>query len=73
MLIDVLKSFSGTLVIATHDLEAVLALASRVIILRAGEVLHDGETVAGLSDRELMASCDLEVPLSLRVGPIRGE
>ncbi|MCC7495592.1 MAG: energy-coupling factor ABC transporter ATP-binding protein [Fimbriimonadaceae bacterium] len=65
-LLALLTQLPGALLLATHDLEAVLQLCPRVVVLRAGEVVADGETAALLADPELMQRCELEVPWPLR-------
>jgi len=54
--------------IATHDLEMVLELCTRTVVLDAGRVVADGPTRAVLSDEEALDRHGLEVPLSLRLG-----
>ncbi len=65
-LIDLLKGFDHTKIITSHDLELVRDVCSRVIVLDKGTVAADGETLAILSDKDLMERCSLEVPHSLR-------
>ncbi len=50
-LIDLLKTFSHTQLIATHDLSLVMELCGRVIVIDDGCVIADGETEKILSDR----------------------
>jgi cobalt/nickel transport system ATP-binding protein len=64
-LIDLLKNFNVTEVIATHDLELVLELCSRVILLDAGMIVSDGQTRQILANQTLLSSHGLEVPPSL--------
>ncbi|MDI6739861.1 MAG: ABC transporter ATP-binding protein [Candidatus Edwardsbacteria bacterium] len=66
-LLDILKQYDGTLVIATHDLEAALALCSRAIVLDKGTIACDGRVSDLLSDAGLMERTGLEVPLSLKL------
>jgi cobalt/nickel transport system ATP-binding protein len=66
-LLEILQRYDGTLVIATHDLEAALALCGRAIVLDKGTISGDGRTRAILSDAGLMERTGLEVPLSIRV------
>jgi len=70
-LIEILKSFKGTIILATHDLECVLELCERVIVLKNGEILRDGETGNILSDEKLMIESDLEIPLSIKISNIK--
>jgi cobalt/nickel transport system ATP-binding protein len=55
-----------TKLIATHDLELVVELCSRVIVLDEGAVVAQGPTVELLSDEELMLRHSLERPHILR-------
>ena len=64
-LIEILKSFNGTVILATHDLECVLELCERTIVLKNGEILKDGSTRDILANEKLMLDSDLEVPVSL--------
>lgn len=64
-----IRAMSGlphTKVIATHDLDLVLDLCQRVIILRKGEVFADGKPEELFRNRDLMDESGLEVPLSLQ-------
>jgi energy-coupling factor transporter ATP-binding protein EcfA2 len=65
-LIELIQGLSGTKLIATHDLELVLELCPRTILLDAGRVVADGPSRAVLGDSELMDAHGLEQPLSLR-------
>jgi energy-coupling factor transporter ATP-binding protein EcfA2 len=64
--IELLKGLSCTKVIATHDLEMVLEVCPRTILLDAGRVVVDGPSATILADSELMLAHGLERPLSLR-------
>lgn len=64
-LINLLKNFAITKVIATHDLEMVLELCSRVFLLDSGMIAREGKTREILSDKALLQAHGLEVPLSL--------
>lgn len=71
-LIKMIASLPGTLILGTHDLEMVLELCTRTIILDLGKIRADGETRRLLADAELMAMHGLEVPLSLKRGATSG-
>jgi energy-coupling factor transporter ATP-binding protein EcfA2 len=60
-----LKSLLGAKLIATHDLELVVDLCSRVLILDNGKLIAEGPTVSVLSNEELMLAHGLEKPHSL--------
>ena len=57
-----LREIPITKLIATHDLELVVELCSRVIVLDGGAVVAEGPTVELLSDEELMLRHSLERP-----------
>jgi cobalt/nickel transport system ATP-binding protein len=61
-----LKSIPATKLIATHDLEMVVELCSRVIVLDQGRVVAEGPTVEVLDNEELMLAHGLERPHILR-------
>jgi cobalt/nickel transport system ATP-binding protein len=66
-LIEVISGLDATLIIATHDLELVLEICSRTVLMDHGKIWADGETKAMLSDAALMEMHGLEVPLSLKL------
>ena len=63
--IELCRSLSATKLIASHDLEMVLALCSRVLVLDGGKRIADGEARAILGDEPLMLAHGLEKPHSL--------
>jgi cobalt/nickel transport system ATP-binding protein len=63
---ELLRQIPITKLIATHDLELVVELCSRVIVLDEGRVVAQGPTVDLLSDEELMLRHNLERPHILR-------
>lgn len=62
-----LSEIPGTKVIATHDLEFVLATCARAVLLDSGKLCADGPAREVLSNSEAMDKHGLEVPPSLRV------
>ncbi len=60
-----LQSLPGAKLIATHDLELVVDLCARVLVLDEGRLVAEGPTVALLSDEQLMLAHGLEKPHSL--------
>lgn len=72
-LIALLNSFHHTRIIATHDLDLVLDVCGRTIVLHNGEVTADGPTTEIFTDAELLARCHLEKPLRLQGCPVCGK
>jgi energy-coupling factor transporter ATP-binding protein EcfA2 len=67
-LIKILKSCKAAQIIASHDLEMVVELCERVIVLDQGQIQADGPTREILGNESLMLRHGLEVPLSIRYG-----
>jgi cobalt/nickel transport system ATP-binding protein len=65
-LMELLKTFRHTKIIASHDLDMVLELCGRTILLYRGIVAADGPTEKILSDRDLLEKHNLLVPFRLR-------
>jgi energy-coupling factor transporter ATP-binding protein EcfA2 len=65
---QILRSCSAAQLIATHDLEMVRELCSRVLVLDQGRLQADGPTEQVLSDARLLERHGLEVPLSIQYG-----
>lgn len=63
---ELLLSIPITKLIATHDLEMVVELCTRVLVLDAGAVVAEGPTREVLSDEALMLRHGLERPHILR-------
>ena len=61
-----LSSLPGTRIVAAHDLEMVLEICPRVLLLDGGCLVASGAARKLLSDAALMAAHGLEVPYSLR-------
>lgn len=66
-LIALLRGLPGARLIASHDLDLVLDLCPRVMVLDGGQLLADGPTEKLLADPELMDRHGLEVPYRLRM------
>ena len=64
-LIQLLQTRSETQLIATHDLDVVLEVCDRTVVLSEGEIVYNGETKQVLSDREFLLEHSLEMPLSV--------
>jgi len=61
-----LQSIPATKIIATHDLELVVELCQRAIVLDKGKVVGDGPVTTILSDEDLMLAHGLEKPHILK-------
>jgi len=64
-LIDFLQQSRETLLISSHDLEMLLEVCDRVIVIDEGHVVADGAPQEIMGDRELMEAHGLEKPHSL--------
>ncbi len=64
--IRLIRDFPGTRVIATHDFELILKVASRVILLHEGKIAADGPPVSIVTDEKLLREKDLAMPLVVR-------
>ncbi|ELR97586.1 energy-coupling factor ABC transporter ATP-binding protein [Gloeocapsa sp. PCC 73106] len=67
-LIEFLQSAQQTYLIASHDLELILDVCDRVILLHRGEVVADGIPSIIMGNQSLMETHALEVPYSLSEG-----
>lgn len=66
-LIGVLRELDRTMILATHDLEMVLELCDRVLLLHDGKIRAEGPCREILSDQKLLEKSSLEVPASLKL------
>ena len=65
-LIHILNSFEHLKIIASHDLDMILDTCSRTILMAEGRIVCDGPTEKILTDKELLESCGLELPLCMQ-------
>ena len=72
-LIHLLNGFAHTLIVASHDLDMVLDVCERTIVLHEGKIAGEGPTKEIFADGELLQSCRLEKPLGMRGCPVCGE
>lgn len=63
-LIDLLRGFRHTILIATHDMDLIADLCPRTIVLNKGRIVADAPTEDIFSDYVLLEECGLERPLS---------
>ncbi len=64
-LIKFLQASQETIMISSHDLELILEVCDRVLLLNRGQIVADGVPRVIMSDRSLMEANGLEVPHSL--------
>lgn len=65
-MIGLLGDFNHTRLIATHDLDLVIDVCPRTIVLYRGVVAADGPTQEIFRDEALLERCNLESPLSMQ-------
>lgn len=66
-IIDLIRRFRHTTLIATHDMEMVLDLCDRTIVMKDGRIVADGSTRHIFGDLALLEDCGLEQPAGLRL------
>ncbi|HMQ51134.1 MAG TPA: ABC transporter ATP-binding protein [Anaerolineae bacterium] len=69
-LINFLKTSSQAYIISSHDLEFILEVCDRVLLLDEGRIIADGDPRVVMADAVLMEAHGLEKPHSLRPHPI---
>lgn len=69
-LISILKEFTHTKIIATHDLDLVADTCERTIVLHDGSVKADGPTLEIFKNDALLRECHLERPFSMQGCPV---
>jgi cobalt/nickel transport system ATP-binding protein len=72
-LMGLLRDFHHTKIFTSHDLDMVLELCERTIILNQGEIKADGPTREIFQDEALLAQCRMEKPLSMQGCPVCGK
>jgi cobalt/nickel transport system ATP-binding protein len=68
-LIRLIPTLPGTVIVASHDLDLVLDVCTRVMVLGGGRVRADGAAADILRDGSLLAANRLELPLRLQTCP----
>lgn len=69
-LIKLLHSFKHTRIIASHDLDMVLEICERTIVIKDGEILADDSTLKIFQNEELLAISGLEKPFCMQKCPV---
>lgn len=71
-LIELLRSFEHTKIIATHDLDLAMDLCQRTIVLEGGKVLMDAPTEEVFQNESILLKARLGKPLRLQNCPVCG-
>jgi cobalt/nickel transport system ATP-binding protein len=69
-LMSLLREFQHTKIFTSHDLDMVLDLCQRTIILHEGAIVADGPTGEIFQDEALLTACRLEKPFSMQGCPV---
>ena len=67
--IELLKSFAHSKIVASHDLDLILDVCERCLVIRGGAIVADGPTASILSNAALLEENNLELPLTLQGRP----
>jgi len=70
LLIELLRSFKHSKIIATHDLDMVLDICERTIVIHDGLIKADGPTREIFQDDVLLSDSHLEKPLRMQSCPV---
>lgn len=68
-LIALLNTFTHSKIVASHDLDLILDVCARCLVIRDGVIVADGASAEILSDEGLLAENRLELPLTLQGRP----
>lgn len=71
-LIELLKDFTHTKIIASHDMDMIWETCERTLVISEGVIIADGLTREILSNKRLMNESSLELPLCLQNCPVCG-
>ena len=66
-LINFLNSSCQTILVSSHDLELIIEVCDRVIVMNRGQIVADGIPNKIMSDEKLMTKNNLEIPPSLMI------
>jgi cobalt/nickel transport system ATP-binding protein len=65
-LMRLLKGFKHTKIIASHDLDFILEVCERCLVIKDGQIVADGPVSDILTNQSLLEENNLELPLSLQ-------
>lgn len=63
IVLNTIRSMKGTRLVASHDLDLILDVCDRVMLIDCGSVIADGKAEEILRNRELLEAHRLELPL----------
>ncbi len=69
-LIELMKKMPHTKITASHDLDFLMEICDKVIIMSSGGIKAEGSTENILGNREILEECGLELPLRLQGCPL---
>jgi len=64
-LIKFLQNSPETILISSHDLELILEVCNRVILINKSSIIADGKPAEIMKNKQLMENNNLEIPYSL--------
>ena len=67
LLIKLNKEYNKTIILITHDMDVVGACAKRVIVMKQGQIVFDGEKDKLFKDENLMESYSLDYPTTVKI------
>ncbi|MEK6779535.1 MAG: ABC transporter ATP-binding protein, partial [Candidatus Deferrimicrobiota bacterium] len=70
--IGMLNTFEHSKIVASHDLDLILDVCARCLVIRDGAIVADGPAAEILSDATLLEENNLELPLTLQGRPAKG-
>jgi cobalt/nickel transport system ATP-binding protein len=65
--IHTLKKINKTKIIASHDMDSIYDLCTRIMLMNKGRIVAQGNAENILQDKELLEANNLEVPSQLRI------
>lgn len=65
-LINILKETRQLKIIASHDLDMILEVCDRVILMSEGKIIKDGRASEILTDEKLLLEAGLELPMCMQ-------
>jgi cobalt/nickel transport system ATP-binding protein len=68
-LMEQLQQFEHTKIIASHDIDMILDICDRVLVMHAGRLIADGPAGEILSKQDLLEEARLELPLRMQACP----